>query len=616
MHDAASPPLSSSPNPAGTLAPTNAVPGAHPRRLGPWGRELILVFVLGVALLRWTYGLAEGVPGNDSFYHVKMAAMLPEHGLMKKFPWLRFVYFTDQGDDFVSHHYGFHVLLAPFVIASNAITGDELEGAKWAMSFFFGLNLALFMAVLRVCGVRGRWLWLILFLLMPHHFFTRHAFVRAIAPSLSCLLLIVLAIFRRRPVWLAILVAVYIHIYLGGLLYAPLLVGAYVAACFLSATGGYSVVAITVESGRGEVSLTEGVNVARNGESRTEVQGGAPSSMTGLWKLILAAAIGCTVGALSHPYSHGIVEFLRLQVFGTGLSPDISVGREWQPYSDVWWFTQISGFTLGAWLVAIIFRLRHGRPLDARELTLLLVQAALLILTLKARRFVEYWPVFCLLSAGALAAPILRPIADGIERRFSHGSANRRWTGNRLIRGGPALCVVCILLIVIFTPQWKDIRRANKCEFDLPSIRGAMAYLREKSQSGDVVFTDDWDIFPVFFYYNSHNHYIVGLDPKFTHHRDPVLWERYVKISRGQVPADVSVNSSEAGGQPETVKTHIQLEDIREHFTARFVVTDRDHKLLASKLSKEGDFAQLVYPPAEDGASADPPYVIFCIREP
>jgi hypothetical protein len=142
-----------------------------------------------------------------------------------------------------------------------------------------------------------------------------------------------------------------------------------------------------------------------------------------------------------------------------------------------------------------------------------------------------------------------------------------------------------------------------------------MTFLAENSDQGEIVFTDDWDIFPVYFYYNTHNHYIVGLDPKFTHARRPDLWERYVKISRGKVPADVSVEVR--GGAPpgKRERIHIRLEDIRTHFNAGFVIADADHRPLAAKLAAARDFAELIYPSPHYEDVRDEPYLIFRVRQ-
>ena len=89
---------------------------------------------------------------------------------------------------------------------------------------------------------------------------------------------------------------------------------------------------------------------------------------------------------VTYPYFGGTWEFLKLQVFGSGLTPDIPVGREWKTYEKVWWFASMSGPLLGVWSAAVTARLCVGKPLNARELALLLVNFAFLVLTLKSRR--------------------------------------------------------------------------------------------------------------------------------------------------------------------------------------------------------------------------------------
>jgi len=544
---------------------------------------------------------------------------------------------------------------------------------------------------------------------MPAQFFTRHAFVRAINPSLVFMLLIVLLMFRRRFKLAGLAVAIYTHLYLGGVIYAPLLIGLYVLASFVGPHDRRSVP----------------------------------------WRLIIWTATGWIIGVLAHPYRDGMWEFLRLQVFGSGLSPDISVGREWKPYEGVWWFAQSAGNVLVIWAIAVCLRLRFGKRISADELFLVIVNFAFLALTFKARRFIEYWPVFCLLSAAFLVAPLTKQRTDSAKDAIGSSVAKRAcwlggstvillivsaawlyaalrrsqvdaflaewevwtalaalyllgplargWTESRPSATGRAARLLSALAILVFgalfvlgmsmlwstwiahhvgrgrlvfgavgwigllmlyvavasrriTPKvfhngisvWLrllgtlrgivlsvaflsatacfagpllvEVQRTTRCKYDLPAIRGAMRFLQEHSQPGDVVFTDDWDIFPVFFYYNSDNHYIVGLDPKFTQARRPDLWERYVRVSRGQVPTDATVTMTDETGTEVQERIHVAIQDIREHFSAKYVVTDSDHKSLASKLAGAKDFAELVYPSDSYDECRDEPYLVFRIR--
>jgi hypothetical protein len=379
--------------------------------------------------------------------------------------------------------------------------------------------------------------------------------------------LILLLMFRRRPVWTALAMAAYVHLYMGGVIFGPLLVGAYVLAIVISS-----------QDRRAALRLA-------------------------LW-----GAAGWAVGVLAHPYRDGMWGFLKLQVFGTGLSPDIPVGQEWKPYSDLWWFAQMSGVVLGAWAAAVLARLRLGKPANAEELALLLMNVVFFVLTLKARRFIEYWPMFCLLSAAYLASPVMGEVAERAPKRY--GALNRSHAA--ILE--PIAAVSMLLVIAGFSPVWQEIRRTSRCDYDLTAIRAAMDFVEKQSKSGDVVFTDDWDLFPVYFYYNSHNHYIVGLDPKFTHARRPDLWERYVKITRGQIPSDVHVETRGADNRVIMQTLHVSLEDIRDHFGAAYVITDRDHRPLAAKLAAGTDFAELVYPSAFYAKSRDAPYLVFRVH--
>jgi hypothetical protein len=485
---------------------------------------------------------------------------------MDTFPWLQFSWFTDEGNAYVSNHYGFHVLLSPFVRLSRAWTGDSLAGGRWAMAVCMGLSLVLLNFLLVSQGVPWRGLWLILFVLLPFQYFVRHAYVRAIAPSLLLMLLLTLMMFRRRWALAGIAVLAYTQLYNGGIVYAPVLVVLFVLA--------------SVISPKGERAIP--------------------------WKLIVWTFSGWLVGMIFHPYRAGMFEFLKVQIFGTGLSPDISVGREWLPYENVWWFAQMSGILLGAWAAALAVRVRFGPPIHASALMLLLAHFFFLALTCKARRFVEYWPMFCLLSTATLAADPLSRAGQAVRRRFGR-SALRAW-GSAIAM--PA-AVGIVYLLVFYSPPWKIIRQETRCRYDLATVARAMDFIRDDSQPGDIIFTDDWDMFPVYFFFNDHNHYVAGLDPKFTHARRPDLWERYVAITRAQTPKRTAVPARDPDGHVLDEPVTITLGDIRDVFGAKYVIVDHDHRAFASKLAAEPSLAEVVYPCRRYSECRDAPYVVF-----
>lgn len=587
-----------------------------------------------------------GVSGNDSFYHLKMASMLTEHGLVSTFPWLKFAYFRNEGDAFVSHHYGFHCLLLPFVKASEWLTGEPLSGGRWAVSTFFGVNVMLFFAILRAGRVPWPWVWLLVWMLLPFQFYMRHGYVRAIGPSLICMLLIVLLVMRRRPVLVGILAALSNHVYLGAVMYTPVIIVAFAAACVID----------------------------RDGWRKFP------------WKIVVASVIGWLIGLATYPYFWGMFEFLYMQVFGTGLSPDIEVGREWKPYEGVWWFARdLAGPLLLVFGASALIRFRLGPRLSADEMFLMLLNVVFLVLTLTARRFIEYWPAFALLSAALMIGPLIRrwfgidPSASEssplVATPVSRSVADLVWQYCMsivaffvIVRGALTIwrhaeewrlseawplagaAIALILLVAIFGseavrttegpkwerllgrtlfalagvafvtfsafPGWLSVRDGSKLRFDLPEVRKLMAFLKMDSDAGDVVFTTDWDDFPLFFYHNSYDYYVVGLDPKFTHARKPVLWERYVKITRGEAPTRISVAQHDADGRAFTDRVEVKVSDIRDEFEAKYVITDRDHKKLAGQLSQQKDLARLVFPCSDYAKCRNAPYLVFRIVDP
>ncbi len=500
--------------------------------------------------------------GHDSFYHTKMAVLLPtpDGGFPDTFPWLRHTIFNRER--FVSHHHGFHVLLMPFVHAS-AFIADHLPEpvVQWASTssrstgtrtfkrflrtwhsdrYILGakaLNVLLFGCVALLCSLiihrlelGPMWFWILALGAMPGDFYLRMAYIRAPSASLVLMLLILYACLGRRFIVLAIGLFCYGHLYAGGFIFGTLLVGTF-----------------------GAVWLVVG----------------------GEWKnlgwLVLASFVGLGAALLSHPYSASMFEFLKLQVFETGLqtSGPKDVGSEWSAYAPYDWL-QMSAFVLTLAGVSLVFRFTWNRLLSRDVLPLVLLNIAFLALCLRAKRFIEYWPVFCLIGSAVMWAGFGSTCAAiGRElKAFPHILA--------ILRRLPML--LCMGVVVIACVTLDHARSSATCRYPIRKIKRAMDYVRQNSDPGELIFTDDWDVFPVYFYYNHHNTYACGLDPQFTASIDPVLWERYKTLTRGNAPRTIRVDVPRETGDVERVSVRVEMSDIREHFEARWVVVDDDHE--------------------------------------
>lgn len=618
--------------------------------------ESLSVLLLGFAVMMFFYHANPkisdgdiGVPEHDSWYHMKMAATMPEWGLVPKFPWLQNVYWRSEGDAFVSHHFGFQLMLMPFVRISHWLTGDYVPGARVFCALIFGLNLVLFNLLLRHANVPLRWFWIVLFLLMPGHFFSRHAFVRAIGPSLLFMQLAIYVLFRGWYIIAALVLAGYVQLYLGAVMYGPVLVATHGLAMVLAAREG------TSQSVR-DTLLTVG-------------------------KMSLITAGGWLLGVLTYPYASGMFEFLVVQVTSSGLNPNptAQVGREWYPYNNTWEFVGMMQSTLPVWIIAFIVRMRSGPPINAKELTLTLLSLGFMLLLLKARRFVEYWPILALLAAAYLSAPAVRAGIEKYKTWFDPDAESNDWTTRLtwlatlicaagltivlawkqptvrsiiavqpwfwfgviaaagicvalsagrgfmlrmspqrvLLRAAGTLCIAVALIggtVAAGAEHFKSVADGCRCYYNRKDVREVMEFVEKNSAAGDVVFTDDWDIFCIYFYYNTHNYFMVGLDPEFTNHYRPDLWKRYVKITRAEVPTKTTIKMRQADGTSKDVALDIKMEDIRDVFNAKFVVIDDDHHAFSEALSRRPELAELIYPQRDYAKCQNAAYLVFRVR--
>jgi hypothetical protein len=92
-------------------------------------------------------------------------------------------------------------------------------------------------------------------------------------------------------------------------------------------------------------------------------------------------------------------------------------------------------------------------------------------------------------------------------------------------------------------------------------MAGAAAWLQANTEPQALIFQTDWDDFPYLFHHNTHNTYLVGLDPTYLQLEQPDLWNLWVPITEGIVE------------RPSVL--------IRERFGASFVVSDTQHAAFA-----------------------------------
>ncbi len=459
---------------------------------------LLLLFMLGMALIQF---VTPDMPDNDGFYHIKLAWLMRTEGLKPDFPWLPLSILNPR--EFYDHHFLFHVALIPFTF------GDLRVGAKWSAVIFSSLAFLAIWFLFHRQKVPFAWLWALALLGISDAFLYRMSIARAQSLSLAFLAIGLAWLLEGKYKHLAVLSFVYVWFYDA----FPLMLA--LAMLHLLA-----------------VALIE---------RRLE------------YKSLLFVAGGLVLGMIINPYfPENILFSYRHMLPKLADATSVSVGNEWFPY-DTKQILDNSLPSLIAFASGIFALGLSPRKMDVRTAFALLLSLLFGLMLFQARRFVEYFPPFALIFAAFAWSPLFldfmpAPVSSADSPRQRIPIALR----NRL--PGILLLLGVAVSIAVTVPPARDALNRSK-PYDL--YAGASTWLRENTSVGERVFQTDWDDFPRLFFYNTHNTYLIGLDPTYMQLYDPALYDLWVDITKGDVE-----NPSQV---------------IAEIFDSRYIHTDLNH---------------------------------------
>ncbi|MCA9886113.1 MAG: hypothetical protein KC708_24235 [Anaerolineae bacterium] len=470
------------------------------------------IFALALTLAFVLLTRVDGFIGTDDYYHSRIAAQIIEQGSLRlNFPWLPMTILSN--DQFVDHHLLYHLYVAPFM----AIGG--ITGAKLAQSIVFGSIAVAFWSLLRTVKVRHAWLWSVGIVAVSAPFLYRMLMIRTQGAAVLLLLITLNILFQRRYLWLILLAFAFTWLY-NGFVLLPAIVGLYALAVWIT-------------------------------ERRI------------LWRPVMYAFAGVVLGLVINPYFPQNMAFI-IDHLGekVDIGSNVRVGNEWYPYTT----GELMENSLGALLALVAgilagsFR-KSGR--DHIETAVLLVALLTLYMVFRSRRFIEYYPIFALLFCA---------VAWG-RSPVSWRNVLPDWMPSLVYRRVYTLIIalpIGVLSLFIVGQVHDDIQHVT----DFDYMRGASVWLMENTEPGEMVFQTDWDDFTRLFFHNTHNTYLVGLDPTYLQVANPVLWNQWVAITQGLVD------------RPSVL--------IQEMFDAKYVVSDNNHEAFSQ--DAESDPAmQLVY---------------------
>jgi hypothetical protein len=460
---------------------------------------LFVLFFIGMAAIQFA---TPNLPDNDGFYHIKLAWLMRTEGLKPDFIWMPLSILNER--EFYDHHFLFHVALIPFTF------GDLHIGAKWAAVAFSSLAFLAVWYLFYRQRIPMDWLWALGLLGISHAFLYRMSITRAQSLSLAVLALGLAWILEGKHKHLAVLAFFYVWMY--------------DAFPLLPALAGLHLLAVALIERRFE------------------------------YRPLLWVVIGTVLGMLINPYFPNNLIFTYRHLLPKLVeATSVSVGNEWYPYETLQLLENslpsLVAFVSGALALGLA-----GRKMDLRTATSFLIALLFGLMLFRARRFIEYFPPFALIFAAFAWAPLFSdPQADPVKRADS--SRGNLWASLQANLSILLLTLAVTAGIVKSIPAVQEQIQSSK-PYDL--YAGASEWLVKNTPAGERIFQTDWDDFPRLFFYNTHNTYLIGLDPTYMQLYDPKLYDLWVSITHGDVKNPSST--------------------ILKRFSAHYIHSDLKHK--------------------------------------
>jgi hypothetical protein len=441
-----------------------------------WAQGLAVFLSCGV-VCAWFQFQSPFLPEADSYFHIKVAFLMRQHGLfLKGFPWASLSLWRAGYSD---GSLLYHLLLIPFTF------GDLAWGGKASAVLFSAAALSSFFMILTLNRIPYRVYWFWLFLMGGGFFWWRLLDVRPQVLSMSLLMWSLHFLLNDRKKPFALLCFIYPFAY----------VAAFLPVVFAALRWAY----LKIVEGRSEHAI------------------------------LLAGLGGYALGMVLHPYFPKNILFFYVQnlvsmFYSVTRHVDLAQGGEIRPMDTLQLLS--AHWPLILHLLTVLFVFMHLRPpLSRRTLVLFPITVAVVFLTFVSKRFIEYsLPVATLFCACAFTDVFAEiPVRELLAR-------SRAWAG--------ALVAAWLVLVAAASGAWILTVRSQFAAIKPPQFERLARTLAAQVPAGELVFTCDWDETPELLYFNDQHRYMVMMDPVFMYYQDPGLWELWRGVADVTLPAD------------------------------------------------------------------------------
>ncbi len=457
----------------------------------------------------------------DSFYHAKIINLISQQGIIHNFTWLPF---TTLNDIYIDHHLLYHLLLVPF-----SFVIDPLLLVKIAAVFLASSFIVLFQWLLDKFKIKYSFIYTLI-LLTSYQFIFRLNLAKVPALSLIVLLLFIYLLFQQTKKWswsLFILSFIYVWFY-----------GAWVIGLFLVVL---------------YVGLDNFFNYLKHQKQN--------------YKVLLSSLSGFIAGLILNPYFPTNLKFYYQQIFQIGLvnyKDIVGVGGEWYGLS-IFNFIQHNLIILIIFLLASLTLVIYKKKYQVQQWFLFVISSLFFVLTLKSQRAIEYFVPLALIFSALIFNKInIKEKINDFIKNVTHGKLIAR-----------VLIVLLLLYLpIIFLGNYQGLKITLGTNYNFNTFKNSMSWLAEHTQPGEIIFHDRWDDWPVFFYYNSYNRYIIGLDPTFMYFKDKDKYNSWRQIKNGQIKRPCLL--------------------IHQKFNSQYIFIKKGNQLLKKNISHD-QYCHLVY---------------------
>jgi hypothetical protein len=430
-------------------------------------------------------------------------------------------------EEFYDHHFLYHVALIPFTF------GDLRIGAKWSAVVFSALAFLSIWVLLRRQKVPLAWMWSLLLLVISEAFLYRMSITRAQSLSLAMLALGFMWMLENKYKHLAVLSFFYVWTY-NAFPLMPALAFLYCVSVFII-------------------------------EYKLDI------------KPIIYSSIGAAAGLIINPYFPDNLVFTYHHFLPKLLdATSVRVGNEWYPYETE---TLLNNSLLALILFAsATFGIGlTNRKMDTRTAASFLIALLFGFMLFKSRRFIEYFPPFALIFAAFAWSPVFKKEYQLLAWSSTFNKNNNFLSNHpkivKLIQTNIPLFALTIMLIFGMTQSIPATQGQLAKSKPYGLYQNASIWLQNNTPAGERVFQTDWDDFPRLFFYNTHNTYLIGLDPTYMQFYDNDLYQTWVSITRGEVK------------EPSKI--------ILEKFSAKYIHTDLNHQGFLEQAEKDKNLIEV-----------------------